>query len=105
MKCILVCIVINGLLIFITDKLLRVKIKFLTLFLEEIMIKKIIKKLDKLKLDKSNLQIKQNELQKQIDDIDLKIKEYTSMKKDYEKLEKKYNDITQSTPKEENKNE
>ena len=30
------------------------------------MIKKIIKKLDKLKLDKSNLQIKQNELQKQI---------------------------------------
>ena len=69
------------------------------------MIKKIIKKLDKLKLDKSNLQIKQNELQKQIDDIDLKIKEYTSMKKDYEKLEKKYNDITQSTPKEENKNE
>lgn len=69
------------------------------------MIKKIIKKLDKLKLDKSNLQIKQNELLKQIDDIDLKIKEYTSMKKDYEKLEKKYNDITQSTPKEENKNE
>lgn len=69
------------------------------------MIKKIIKKLDKLKLDKSNLQTKQNELQKQIDDVDLKIKEYTNMKKDYEKLEKKYNDITNPITKEVKKNE
>ena len=58
------------------------------------MIKKIIKKLDKLKSDKSNLQIKQSELQKQIDDVDFKIREFTNMKKDYEKLEKKYNDVT-----------
>ena len=74
MKCILVCIVINGLLFY----------------------KEESKEDDSKDLEK---------LQKQIDDIDLKIKEYTSMKKDYEKLEKKYNDITQSTPKEENKNE
>ena len=45
------------------------------------MIKKIIKKLDKLKSDKSNLQIKQSELQKQIDDVDFKIREFTNMKK------------------------
>lgn len=83
----------------------RVKIKFLTLFLEEIMIKKIIKKLDRLKLDKSNLQIKQSELQKQIDDVDFKIREFTNMKKDYEKLEKKYNDATNPTSKEVKKNE
>lgn len=69
------------------------------------MIKKIIKKLDKLKLDKSNLQTKQSELQKQIDDVDFKIREFTNMKKDYEKLEKKYNDVTNPTPKEVKKNE
>lgn len=69
------------------------------------MIKKITKKLDKLKLDKSNLQTKQGELQKQIDDVDLKIREFTNMKKDYEKLEKKYNDATNSTSKEVKKNE
>ena len=69
------------------------------------MIKKIIKKLDKLKLDKSNLQAKQSELQNQIDDVDIKIKEYTNMKKEYEKLEKKYNEITNPTLKEVKKNE
>lgn len=60
------------------------------------MIKKVLRKLERLKADKSKLLTAQTELQKQIDNIDMEIKEYTTLKKDYEKLEKKYNDLTHS---------
>ena len=84
----------------------KVKIKFLALFLlEENMIKKVLKKLEKLKLEKSNLVTEQTKIQEKIDNIDIKIKEYNTIKKDYEKLEQKYNNISNTTPKKEKQNE
>ena len=60
------------------------------------MIKKVLRKLERLNADKSKFVAEQSELQKKIDDIDIEIKNYTNLKKDYEKLEKKYNDLTHS---------
>lgn len=67
------------------------------------MIKKVLKKIKRLNVDKSKLLLEQSVLQKKIDNIDIEIKEYNSIKKDYEKLEKKYNNLT--NPPEEKKNE
>jgi len=70
----------------------------LALFLwEEIMIKKVLRKLERLKLEKSKIIEEQSKLQKKIDDIDIEIKNYIILKKEYEKLERKYNDLSQTT--------
>ena len=60
------------------------------------MIKKVLKKIERLKNDRSKLVIVQTDVQKKIDNIDIEIKEYNNLKKDYEKLEKKYNDMANS---------
>lgn len=67
------------------------------------MIKRVLRKLERLNADKSKFVAEQSRLQKQIDDIDIEIKNYTTIKKDYERLEKKFNDLTK--PKEVKKNE
>ena len=67
------------------------------------MIKRVLRKLERLNADKSKFVTEQSKLQRQIDDIDIEIKNYTTIKKDYERLEKKFNDLTK--PKEVNKNE
>ena len=67
------------------------------------MIKRVLRKLERLNADKSKFVAEQSKLQKQIDDIDIEIKNYTTIKKDYERLEKKFNDLTK--PKEVKKNE
>lgn len=67
------------------------------------MIKRVLRKLERLNADKSKFVTEQSKLQRQIDDIDIEIKNYISIKKDYERLEKKFNDLTQ--PKEVKKNE
>lgn len=67
------------------------------------MIKKVLKKLERLKLEKSKLIEEQSKLQEKIDTIDLEMKNYNILKKEYEKLERRFNDITQSP--EVNKNE
>ena len=67
------------------------------------MIKRVLRKLERLNADKSKFVAEQSKLQKQIDDIDIEIKNYTTIKKDYERLEKKFNDLTK--PKEVNKYE
>lgn len=58
------------------------------------MIKKVLKKLERLKLEKSKIIEEQTKLQKRSDDIDSEIKNYTALKKEYEKLEKKFNELT-----------
>lgn len=58
------------------------------------MIKKVLKKLERLKLEKSKIIEEQAKLQKKSDDIDIEIKNYTALKKEYEKLEKKFNELT-----------
>ena len=55
------------------------------------MIKKVLKKIERLKLEKERYVTEQSELQKKIDDIDVEMKKYISIMKDYEKLEKKFN--------------
>lgn len=67
------------------------------------MIKKVLKKIERLNADKSKFVTEQSKLQKKIDDIDVEIKDYTTIKKEYEKLEKKFIDITH--PKEVKNNE
>lgn len=67
------------------------------------MIKRVLRKLERLNADKYKFVAEQSKLQKQIDDIDIEIKNYTTIKKDYERLEKKFNDLTK--PKEVKKNE
>lgn len=61
------------------------------------MIKKVLRKLERLKLEKSKTIEEQSKLQKKIDDIDIEIKNYITLKKEYEKLERKFNDISQTT--------
>lgn len=61
------------------------------------MIKKVLRKLERLKLEKSKIIEEQSKLQKKIDDIDIEIKNYIILKKEYEKLEGKYNDLSQTT--------
>ena len=60
------------------------------------MIKKVLRKLERLNAEKSKFITEQLDIQKNIDNIDNEIKNYTNLKKDYEKLEKKYNDLTHS---------
>ena len=67
------------------------------------MIKRVLRKLERLNADKSKFVTEQSKLQRQIDDIDIEIKNYTTIKKDYERLENKFNDLTK--PKEVKKNE
>lgn len=67
------------------------------------MIKKVLKKIERLNADKSKFVTEQSKLQKKIDDIDIEIKNYTTIKKEYEKLEKKFIDCTH--PKEVKNNE
>ena len=59
------------------------------------MIKKVIKKLEKLNSDKIKFVVEQSKLQKQIEDIDIEIKKYISIKKDYERIEKRFNEMSQ----------
>ena len=61
------------------------------------MIKKVLRKLERLKLEKSKIIEEQSKLQKKLDDIDSEIKNYIILKKEYEKLERKYNDLSQTT--------
>lgn len=61
------------------------------------MIKKVLRKLERLKLEKAKIIEEQSKLQKKIDDIDIEIKNYIILKKEYEKLERKYNDLSQTT--------
>jgi len=63
------------------------------------MIKKVLRKVERLKAEKLKIIEDQSKLQKKIDDIDIEMKNYTILKKEYEKLEKKFNDLSQS-PKE-----
>ncbi len=67
------------------------------------MIKRVLKKIERLNADKSKFVVEQSKLQKKIDDIDIEIKDYTTIKKEYEKLEKKFFDLTR--PKEVKKDE
>lgn len=67
------------------------------------MIRRVLKKIDRLNADKTKLITEQSKLQKKIDDIDNEIKNYTALKKDYEKLQKKFNDLMENN--EEKKNE
>ena len=60
------------------------------------MIKKVLRKLERLKLEKSKIIEEQSKLQKKIDDIELEMKNYIILKKEYEKLERKFNDLSQS---------
>jgi len=60
------------------------------------MIKRVLKKIERLNADKSKFVVEQSKLQKKIDDIDIEIKDYTTIKKEYEKLEKKFFDLTRS---------
>ena len=59
------------------------------------MIRKVLRKLERLKAEKSKYKNEQSKLQKKIDDIDNEIKNYIVLKREYEKLEKKYNDLSQ----------
>lgn len=67
------------------------------------MIKKVLRKLERLKAEKLKIIEEESKLQKRIDDIDIEMKNYTTLKKEYEKLEKKFNDLSQYP--EEKKNE
>ena len=67
------------------------------------MIKKVLRKIERLKIEKSKLVEEQSKLQNKIDTIDNEMTNYTILKKEYEKLERKFNDINQSP--EVNKNE
>ena len=60
------------------------------------MIKKVLRKLERLKLEKTKIIEEQSKLQKKIDDIDIEIKNYITLKKEYEKLERKFNDLNQT---------
>ena len=67
------------------------------------MIKRVLRKLEKLNEDKFKFVEEQSKLQKKINDIDIEIKNYMTIKKDYEILEKKFNDLSKT--KEVKKNE
>lgn len=67
------------------------------------MIRRVLKKIDRLNADKTKLITEQSKLQKKIDDIDNEIKNYTTLKKDYEKLQRKFNDLMEHN--EDTKNE
>jgi len=54
---------------------------------EDLMLKKILLKINKLEQQKQLKINKQTELQTEIDDIDLKLKKLNSFKRDYEKLQ------------------
>ena len=58
------------------------------------LLKKVIKKIEKLNIDKSKLVAEEAKLRKQIDDIDIELKNYSAIKKEYEKLEKRFADLT-----------
>lgn len=60
------------------------------------MIKKVLRKLERLKTEKLRITDEQAKLQKKIDDIDIEMKNYIALKKEYEKLEKKFNDLANS---------
>lgn len=60
------------------------------------MIKKVLRKLERLKAEKLRITDEQAKLQKKIDDIDIEMKNYIALKKEYEKLEKKFNDLSNS---------
>lgn len=60
------------------------------------MIKKVLRKLERLKAEKLRITDEQAKLQKKIDDIDIEMKNYIALKKEYEKLEKKFNDLANS---------
>ena len=51
------------------------------------MIKKVLRKLERLKLEKAKIIEEQSKLQKKIDDIDIEIKNYIILKKEYEKYD------------------
>lgn len=67
------------------------------------MIRRVLKKIDRLNADKTKLITEQSKLQKKIDDIDNEIKNYITLKKDYEKLQRKFNDLMEHN--EDKKNE
>jgi len=54
---------------------------------EDLMLKKILLKINKLEQQKQLKINKQTELQTEIDDIELKLKKLNSFKRDYEKLQ------------------
>jgi len=54
---------------------------------EDLMLKKILLKINKLEQQKQLKINKQTELQAEIDDIELKLKKLNSFKRDYEKLQ------------------
>ena len=61
------------------------------------MIKRVLRKIERLNAEKSKFMQEQSKLQKQIDDIDIEIKNYTTIKRDNEKLEKKFNDLANTS--------
>lgn len=60
------------------------------------MIKKVLRKIERLKAEKSKFTNEQIDLQKKIDNVDIEIKNYTTLKREYEKLEKKYENLAHS---------
>lgn len=67
------------------------------------MLKKVLKKIEKLNADKIKFIDEQSKIQKKINDIEIEIKDYTAIKRDYEKIEKKFTELTK--PKEVTKDE
>ena len=67
----------------------------------KVMLKKVLKKIEKLNADKIKFIDEQSKIQKKINDIE--IKDYTAIKRDYEKIEKKFTELTK--PKEVTKDE
>lgn len=58
------------------------------------MIKKILKKLERLKIEKEKVASELSKLSLKNEKIDNEIKTYIALKKDYEKIEKKFNEMT-----------
>ena len=58
------------------------------------MLKKVLKKIEKLNADKIKFIDEQSKIQKKINDIEIEIKDYTAIKRDYEKIEKKFTELT-----------
>ena len=69
----------------------------------KVMLKKVLKKIEKLNADKIKFIDEQSKIQKKINDIEIEIKDYTAIKRDYEKIEKKFTELTK--PKEVTKDE
>jgi len=60
---------------------------------EDLMLKKILLKINKLEQQRQLKINKQTELQTEIDDIDLKLKKLNSFKREYEKLQSNSTDF------------